>query len=128
MRQGFCALPSDASAQPDLEFVERFTDFVNDDLNAPRALALAWKVLRGDLPPAVKRATFAPFDRVFGLGLAQWSPREVPVPDPIKALADARNSARIARNWAEADRLRGELQQAGWEMEDRPDGYALKRK
>jgi cysteinyl-tRNA synthetase len=129
MRQGFCALPPDASAQPDPEFVERFTNFVNDDLNLPRALAVAWQLLRGDLVDlSVTRATLAQFDRVFGLGLAQWSPREVPVPDPVKALADARNTARKAKNWAEADRLRGELQQAGWEMEDRPDGYALKPK
>ena len=31
-----------------------------------------------------------------------------------------------AKEWAEADRLRGELQAAGWEMEDRADGYELK--
>ena len=80
------------------------------------------------MAPAVKRATLVPFDRVFGLGLAQWSPRVESIPDPVKALAEARNRARKAKNWVEADRLRGELQHAGWEMEDRPDGYALKRK
>ena len=34
--------------------------------------------------------------------------------------------ARKAKNWAEADRLRGELHDAGWEMEDQPGGYRLK--
>jgi cysteinyl-tRNA synthetase len=128
MRQGFFALPSDASERADANSIERFTDFVNDDLNLPRALALAWDVLRGDLPPAIKRATLAEFDRVFGLRLAAWRPKEEVVPDDIRALADARVVARKARNWGEADRLRGELQTAGWEMEDRRDGYALKRK
>ena len=127
MRQGFHALPDDPGAQPDAAYVERFADFINDDLNVPRALAIAWEVLRGDLPPAVKRATLAQFDRVFGLRLAEWSPPEQPVPDAIKALADGRAAARKAKNWAEADRLRGELRAAGWEMEDRPDGYALRR-
>ena len=70
MRQGFFALPADAAAAPDAASIERFSAFVNDDLNLPRALAVAWEVLRGDLPAAVKRATLAQFDRVFGLGLA----------------------------------------------------------
>ena len=38
-------------------------------------------------------------------------------------------AARKTKNWAEADRLRGELiGAAGWEMEDRADGYALKKR
>ena len=94
----------------------------------PRALAVAWDVLRGDVKPAQKRATIAQFDRVFGLALDQWAPREEPVPPEVTALADARASARKQKNWIEADRLRELLHAAGWEMEDRPGGYALKRR
>jgi cysteinyl-tRNA synthetase len=90
----------------------------------PRALAVAWETLRGEGAPGVKRATLAAFDRVFGLGLAQWEPREANVPDAIRALADARAAARAARNWAEADRLRAELHAAGWVMEDATDGLS----
>ena len=72
--------------------------------------------------------TLASFDRVFGLALERWTPREESIPDQVKALADARATARKAKNWAEADRLRDALHAAGWEMEDRPDGYSLKRK
>jgi cysteinyl-tRNA synthetase len=32
------------------------------------------------------------------------------------------------KNWAEADRLRAELHAAGWEVEDRSDGFALKKR
>ena len=49
-------------------------------------------------------------------------------PADVQALADARVEARKAKNWAEADRLRGLLNAAGWEMEDRADGYALKKR
>jgi len=125
MRQGFHALP-DAQRMPDAGLLERFTDQINDDLNLPRALAIAWETLRGDGEPVIKRATLQAFDRVFGLGLAQWQPREITVPEHVRALADARAAARAARNWAEADRLRGELHAAGWIMEDASEGYRLK--
>jgi cysteinyl-tRNA synthetase len=126
MRRGFHALPDGGT--PDAGYVGRFTAELNEDLNVPRALALAWEVLRGELPPPVRQATLAAFDRVFGLQLAAWQPREEPAPEPVQALAAARSAARAARQWAEADRLRGELQAAGWDVEDRPDGYVLKRR
>jgi cysteinyl-tRNA synthetase len=129
MRQGVHTL-ADATpaAAPDPALLERFTGDINDDLNVPRALAVAWEALRGDLSPAVKRSTLLAFDRVFGLGLAGWEPKVEAVPDAVKALADARAAARAAKNWAEADRLRGELLAAGWEVEDRVGDYALKRR
>jgi len=127
MRQAFFALPDEPAAQPNAEFIERFTDCVNDDLNMPRALAVAWELLRGDArDPAQAKATLKHFDRVFGLALAQWKPEETAIPDAIKALADARAAARNAKNWAEADRLRKEIAAAGFEVEDRADGYSLK--
>ena len=128
MRLGFHALPADAAARADPALVERFTDMLNDDLNLPRALAVAWEALRGDAPAAVKRATLAKFDEVLGLGLATWQPRAVEVPADIEVLANARADARRARDWAEADRLRRALADAGWEVEDRADGHVLKRR
>jgi cysteinyl-tRNA synthetase len=124
MRAGFHAL-ADEGAPPDGMLVERFGDQLNDDLNLPRALAVAWETLRGDAAPGVKRATLVAMDRVLGLGLAQWQPREAEAPQPVVDLATARAAARKARDWAEADRLRAALHAAGWEMEDRPDGYRL---
>jgi cysteinyl-tRNA synthetase len=125
LRAGIFALPEGGSA--DAGYGERFAAEINDDLNLPRALALAWEVLRGDLAPATKKATLLDFDRVFGLGLAAWTPKTETIPDAIAALAAARAAARGSRQWAEADRLRAEILAAGWEMEDRADGYALKR-
>jgi len=128
MRKGIHALPVDPSASPDPEFLDRFTDEINSDLNLPRALAVAWELLRGDLAdPAVTRATLIRFDAVFGLGLAAWTPREDVIPPDVQALAEARSGARANKAWSDADRLRGELAAAGWEMEDLPGGYKLKR-
>jgi len=124
LRTGVHASPGAGAANAG--YLERFSAEINDDLNLPRAVALAWDVLRGELPPATRRATLLAFDRVFGLGLASWQPKREVVPDAVRALAEARAAARAARQWEAADRLRGELHAAGWEMEDRPDGFVLK--
>lgn len=49
-------------------------------------------------------------------------------PDPppdVTALADRRAAARAAKDFAESDRLRDELADAGWVVRDGPEGYAL---
>ena len=128
LRAGFHALAEAGAAAPDPMLLERFTADINDDLNLPRALAVAWETLRGSLPDAAKRATLTRFDAVLGLGLPQWQPRADVVPPDIAALADARLAARNAKQWAESDRLRQELQDAGWDIEDRSGGYRLRRR
>src|SRR5258706_15369270 len=113
MRKGFYALPEGGTG--DGAYLERFTGEINDDLNLPRALALAWELLRGDVVDVrVARTTLAAFDRVFGLGLAEWRPREAGIPDAVQALAPARSAARPAKQGGEPDPRRGEPQTAGW--------------
>lgn len=127
LRRGVHALP--AGGTPDAAIVERFTGAVNDDLNIPKALAIAWDLLRGAAADrAAARATLLQFDRIFGLDLKAWRPPVEAIPETVNALAAARAAARAARQWAEADRLRAELHAVGWEMEDRGDGYVLRRR
>lgn len=48
------------------------------------------------------------------------------VPPPaLVALAERRARARADRDYAESDRLRDELAEAGWRVRDRPDGWVL---
>lgn len=117
-----------AGGEADEKYLERYRGEVNDDLNFPRALALGWEVLKSDLPLATKKATLLAFDEGFGLGLAQWQPKEEIIPEEVAALAQARWEAKKTKNWAEADRLRNEVHAAGYEIEDQADGYRVKRK
>src|SRR5689334_7190271 len=108
MRQAAFAMEGDAGASPSRAFTDRFTectnrftDCINGDLNVPRALAVAWELIRGGVSgPAQAKARLTQFDRVFGLALERWSPGVVEGPDRIKQLADARAEARKDRNWA----------------------------
>jgi hypothetical protein len=47
------------------------------------------------------------------------------VPVEIEELARSRAEARLDRNWAEADRLRGEIEAAGWKVVDRGIKFEL---
>jgi cysteinyl-tRNA synthetase len=62
---------------------------------------------------------------VFGLA-ALAEPEAGDGPDAAAlALLARRDAARAAKDWAEADRLRDELQAAGWEVRDGPSGAEL---
>ena len=49
------------------------------------------------------------------------------IPDAIRKIADARSAARRAHNWGEADRLRAQLEEAGWKVADAASLYILER-
>lgn len=50
------------------------------------------------------------------------------IPHAIQSLAEQRRTAKTEKNWAEADRLRKEIEGKGWEMKDGKDNYELKIK
>ena len=116
---------SNKSGVVDENFKEKFISALEDDFNLPQALAIIFEVLKADLTEEVKYSTIIDFDQVLGLNLTQLETEEIP--EKIKTLAEARWQARVEKNWNEADKLRDELIQLGWEMEDGKDDYQLKK-
>jgi len=112
----------------DEEFVEKFRETINEDLNMPRALAVTWDLVKSDLPDSTKKATIGLFDHVLGLGLLSWKPVEEQIPPEILSLVEQRQLARQEKRWQDADRLRNEVQAAGFEVEDTPQGPRVKAK
>jgi cysteinyl-tRNA synthetase len=109
---------------------ERFIAAVRDDLNAPRALAVAWEAARSpDLPAAAKWALLREFDEFLGLDLEHAKARRAGgESDPrIDALVERRQAARAARDFAESDRIRDELAAEGIVIEDTPEGPRWRR-
>jgi cysteinyl-tRNA synthetase len=112
--------------EADLTYINRFKEQINEDLNMPRALAVVWELVKDDLSRATKKATLLQFDRVLGLRLAEWQPEEAVIPPEIMALVEDREKARAAKKWKDADALREEVRQAGYEIEDTSKGPKIK--
>jgi cysteinyl-tRNA synthetase len=110
---------------------ERFRDAVRDDLNAPRALAVAIELLRDEsLSPADQRTLLGEFDGFLGLSLLTAEPpAESQESDPrIDALVAEREAARKRRDFREADRIRDALAEEGVGIEDTPGGPKWRRR
>jgi len=106
----------------DEEYLNKFVEQINDDLNMPRALAVAWDLLKSDLTDSAKKATLIEFDRVLGLRLAEWQPTAEIIPIEIQKLAEQRSQARREKRWQDADALREEVRALGYEIEDTLQG------
>jgi cysteinyl-tRNA synthetase len=96
---------------------EAFAAALEDDFNTPAALAILHEWARTGALEELRRGL-----EVFGLeSLAE----RVEAPAEVVSLADARVAARAARDFAEADRLRDEIAEHGWEVRDVASGYEL---
>ncbi len=105
-------------------------DALLDDLNTPKAFAalheLRGEAAKGAKPAAASLKASAQLIGLLQLSPAQWAgfrPASAAVDEnKVVSLIEARNSARKAKNFKEADRIRDELKAMGIELEDTKDG------
>src|SRR5262249_4921335 len=103
----------------DASFAPAVLEALCDDLNTPLAIT-ELHVLHRQGDAAALGATL----RALGIARAPASRRAVDE-SKVVSLVDARNAARKAKNFKEADRLRDELKAMGVELEDKKDGTTL---
>jgi cysteinyl-tRNA synthetase len=105
---------------------ERFFDALADDFKTPEAMAAAFDWVReaNRAPAGSGDADLRDMLSVLGLdNLLDVADAEAP-PEVVE-LRDAREAARAARDYAEADRLREAIRAHGWEVRDGPSGPEL---
>ena len=108
------------------EYLNEFQRLVANDLAMPEVMALIWKMIADkNYSTNDIRFTLLDFDRVLGFGLGVKIKEEIP--EEIKKLAKLRFEAKAQKNWAESDRLRDEIKEKGYIIEDQPEGYKLKK-
>ncbi len=107
---------------------KKFLEAINDDLNMPQVLAILWDLLKDNsLDAAQKLGLIKDFDRVLGLKLTETTEGSA-IPAEIEDLILRRQEARAAKNWAESDRLRNEISNLGYVVEDGPKGQTVRPK
>jgi len=118
---------SSAGAAPLSVYQKKFLEFINDDLNMPKALALMWQMINDPtLSNKEKYSLILDMDKIFGLDLDKIKTEKIP--QEISILIKEREKAREIKDWARADELRKQINEAGWQVEDGQDGQKLNKK
>ena len=110
---------------------QEFKDALGNDLNTPVALAVLHKTLKQPYSRDIFKLVTEQFDTVLSLDLADavnHQPAPVVIPDQVKNWADERLLAKQSKDWATADRLRGQIESAGYQVTDTPQGYQIKHR
>ncbi|MFR2970985.1 MAG: DALR domain-containing protein, partial [Christensenellaceae bacterium] len=115
----------------DLEqFTNAFKAAMDDDLNTADAISAIFEMVRaintafadGGDAEAAKQALAALDGLLDVLGLVRKTDE---IPAEIVQMAENRAAARKAKNWDEADALRDEIKNRGYELKDTPDGFKI---
>ena len=109
---------------------DRFLDALADDFNTPEALALVaeWVREANRRGAGVGDADLREMLGVLGLeNVLDGDGDGEEAPEDLRDMLRRRQEARAARDFGEADRLRDEIQAAGWEVRDGPQGPELVR-
>jgi cysteinyl-tRNA synthetase len=115
------------------DYALRFADAMNDDFNTPLAVAVLFE-LANEVNRTKSAAQARQLKGLAGiLGLLERAPQQflqAGAHDAADAVDEAyvltqiaaRTAAKKSKNFAEADKIRGELSARGVVLEDKPDG------
>ena len=114
------------SGKVNIAYQKSFKEYIEDDLDTPRALALLWDVIKDEnLSLADKKATILDFDKVLGLGFENLKEEEIP--EEIIKLAEKREEVRKNKDFKKSDELRDKINSLGYEIKDSSDGYKINK-
>ena len=142
--------PDDGEVDEDVlnAYANKFREALDNDLNTSMAVTCVYDALKARTNAATRRAILGSYDLVLGLDLLEKADARRAADakaasaasggftvvsesgeenEAVTAKIMARNQAKKARNFAEADRIRDELKSEGIELTDIPKGAKWRR-
>jgi cysteinyl-tRNA synthetase len=118
-------------------FMQEFVEKLEDDFDTVSAMTIVFE-FQGYVNSGIDDAVFSLEEARSLLDLMKsWNEvlaildfgllESEDIPTDITELALSRYDAKIAKNWAEADRIRNELANLGWKMIDEKDGWRVEK-
>ena len=107
---------------------QKFVDAISDDLQAPKAVAVLWEIVKSNLPPDEKLRLILEIDEGLGLNLKNSKLFAVEIPEEIKKLAEEREKARLSQNFPKSDELRKIIAEKGFNVKDTTEGYKISKR
>jgi len=134
LAQAASKAPGNGSKAGDIasELRRSFTESMDDDLNTPQAVAAIFDAIReinslitsGEESRESLKAFLSTYDELLGVLGFDFSD-EVALSTEDKALIEERRGHRLAKNWAESDRIRDLLLGRGIRVKDKKDGTEI---
>ena len=119
------------------KYREKFIAAMDDDFNTADGMSAIFEMVRdinsavaGTPTKALAKACLSIFDELTGVMGVPYKPEEAEdngLEEKVNALIQARQEARAAKNWAEADRIRDELKEMGIQLLDTKQGVQWKK-
>lgn len=110
------------------EYEQRFLDAINDDLNMPKALSVVWEMASSNYPGSAKKRSLLKFDEVLGLGLKDYKREVISIPLEIQKLISRREKLRQEGKFDDSDKIRKQIEELGFIVEDSPSGAKIRKK
>ncbi len=109
------------------EYEDKFAEAINNDLNLPEALSITWDMIKSDAAALDKYISLMNFDEVLGLNLQEYieaNKQELnfSVPREVKSLVEVREQLRSEKKFAQADQVRNQIRNLGFDIEDSAGG------
>lgn len=104
-----------------------FLDAINDDLNMPLAISIAWEVAKQEKKSNRYYELLMKFDKVLSLNLDVVMENDVVVPEEIVKLLEDRKKARENKNYELSDELRDKIREKGYAVKDTKNGQEIEK-
>lgn len=111
------------------ELKEKILETLNNDLNTSGVIVILQDILKSDIDTNTKLKLIEFFDEILGLKFidSAKSLLNINVPEEVETLAKLRWTAKQNKDYAKADELKKQIIDKGFQIEDKKDGYEIKK-